>query len=391
MKHFATRSLLVLSLAFLYGLTSGPLRATGFGEEMSTPAPLVWNSEVVDPLGSSGPSLVVDGNDIPHLGYTTNYPGFSDNARYAVWGGAAWDIEIVASSFFVGGPVLAVAGNGTSHLLYHDCNPYSCTAFHAVRAGETWSIDPLSEPSGGTLSIAASDDNSVHAAYREGNVLGQTALYYGHYSGGPWVTDIVESTDVSDFALATTPDGQPHISYQLGDGYTLKHAVRQPDLTWSIEIVDTSTAGLGSYNDVALDQAGNPHIIYQAWNEVKHAYRDGAGWHTETVDTLSPPFPHPALSIAVDALGDVHVSYYDEAASSVKYALRQGDLWRYGPVENAANVTSTSIAVDSLNSPHIAYRYYVDEHDRGIVYVRGTRLEPYSYLPLLRHEPVTAD
>lgn len=391
MKHFAARSFVLLSLSFVFCAAVRPSRATGYGEQSPAPLPIVWSSEVVDPLGSSGPSLVLDGNDIPHLGYGSTHPGFSDSARYAVWNGASWDIEIVDSRWYIGGPVMAVAGDGTVHMLYHDCNPYSCAALHAIRAGDTWSIAPLAAPTGGTLSIVASDDNTVHAAYREGNVVGETALHYGHYSASHWDIGIVESTGVRDLAIAATPDGQPHISYQLDDGYTLKHAVRQPDATWLIEVVDMSLTGLGSSNDIALDSAGNPHVIYQAWNEVRYAYRDGAGWHTETVDTLSPPSPYPALSIAVDGLGDVHVSYHDQAASSVKYALRQGDSWRYGPVASAANVDSSSIAVDSLNTPHIAYLYYVGEYDRGIVYVRGTRLEPFSYLPLLRHDPIAAD
>ena len=52
---------------------------------------------------------------------------------------------------------------------------------------------------------------------------------------------------------------------------------------WNIEIVDSDN---GNYSSLAFDDSGFPHISYydDDNSDLKHAYQDVSGWHTETVD-----------------------------------------------------------------------------------------------------------
>src|SRR4030042_6650605 len=62
-----------------------------------------WNIEVVDPMGEPGDysSIALDGNDYPHMGYTS-IVGMDYNLMHAWWDGSMWNLAPVDSSADVG-------------------------------------------------------------------------------------------------------------------------------------------------------------------------------------------------------------------------------------------------------------------------------------------------
>ena len=121
------------------------------------------------------------------------------------------------------------------------------------------------------------------------------------------------------------------------------------------EVVD-SGGDVGSYNDIAVDSQGNPHIAYyDATNkDLKYAYKDGAGWHVYTIANTVDYGSH--VSIALDKKGNPHISYVDSTNGYLLYAFKDSTGWNHETVDDSGNgVSHTSIAVDTSGNVHIAY------------------------------------
>ena len=79
-----------------------------------------------------------------------------------------------------------------------------------------------------------------------------------------------------------------------------------------------------------LDSAGNPRIGYTLGADMRYAWRDGAGWHSETVD----PSGGDPISMALDSAGNPGISYRDATTGALKYALAS-------PTQPAADFTES--------------------------------------------------
>jgi PKD repeat protein len=71
---------------------------------------------------------------------------------------------------------------------------------------------------------------------------------------------------------------------------------------------------------LALDSAGNPRISYfdDTNDDLKYAWKDGAGWHLETVDAAGKVGQF--TSLALDGAGNPRISYHDRANGDLKFA-----------------------------------------------------------------------
>jgi hypothetical protein len=69
---------------------------------------------------------------------------------------------------------------------------------------------------------------------------------------------------------------------------------------------------------LAIDAAGAVHAVVRD-RSVRYARFDGDEWEIETVDTF-PANDDTDLSLAVDASGGVHISYYDPSEQDLLYA-----------------------------------------------------------------------
>ena len=108
-----------------------------------------------------------------------------------------------------------------------------------------------------------------------------------------------------------------------------------------------------SSRSIAIDKSTNtPHIVYGK-DFLYHAYLTESGWQIETVD-VSPGVGRYA-SIAIDSLGNVHISYYDATNGDLKYATNKLGPWTAIKIDTGNVGMFSSIAVDSNDRVHIAY------------------------------------
>lgn len=196
--------------------------------------------------------------------------------------------------------------------------------------------------------------------------------------GAPWPAE----DEIGSYnSIVIDSNGYPHISYADEENETLKYAYKDAG-GWHITTVDTN---LGTWcvhtgqRAIALDSSGYPHIIYYRHTsppsndrDLKYAYKDGTGWHTEiAVDGVARTGAYAAM--VLDDSDYPHTSYMDSTNGNIGYAYKDGSGWHteIACSYNALSITpGTSIKLDSSGYPHIAYVWIqVTGGNRWVQYV----------------------
>ncbi len=226
-----------------------------------------------------------------------------------------------------------------------------------LEPGDGWQIETVA--AGGWFwdnSLALDSSGRAHIAYYEAM---EGDLRYAVRDGTEWLEETVEEVgDVGKYcSLALDSGGHPHISYCLYDGnqYTcteLRYAFHD-GTDWHVEVVDD--AGVGSYSSLALDAAGQPHISYYDSTEevLKYARYDGSAWHLETVD--NDENAGVGASLALDSRGLPHIAYESHEANGLKYARYDGTEWLFDIIDSGGG-HSASLKIGTDDHPHVGYQ-----------------------------------
>lgn len=142
-------------------------------------------------------------------------------------------------------------------------------------------------------------------------------------------------------------------------------------INWEIEFVDSTPGTGGVYYDfhwcsIALDTNEVPHIVYYKSNKVIHAVHYDTDWQKELVES---GLFYTCFSLIFNKDNNAHLSYYrkDDALNMTYLCYARCDTtgWLIDVVDSIYGIITkdwflsgyygTSIALDTLNLPGIAY------------------------------------
>jgi hypothetical protein len=153
---------------------------------------------------------------------------------------------------------------------------------------------------------------------------------------------------------------------------------------WSSITTVDSSGDVGKHCFLALDSLGNPHISYSDNTNMDLIYArwTGSEWSVETVDSTGIVGGHSSL--ALDSLGNPHISYQDETNYDLKYARWTGSAWNIYTVDlNVFVGFYSSLALDSNDHPHISF---YDQTNGDLKYTQGIWLPPDDSIIILYNE-----
>ncbi|MBN2050691.1 MAG: hypothetical protein JW760_09620 [Spirochaetales bacterium] len=149
----------------------------------------------------------------------------------------------------------------------------------------------------------------------------------------------------------------PGIYYQYHDGT----AWLTPPEHFTDPAPDTFLEG---FSPMALDSSGRPHFVYyledssnpeNSW--VKHAFRDSGSWQTGDIAlTVSGLWAEPR-AFALDGDDDPHFLYVQDD-STLHYTRYTGSAWddTFPPLDlNAETLQEAAFALDDSGTPHVCY------------------------------------
>ena len=193
---------------------------------------------------------------------------------------------------------------------------------------------------------------------RSATLVGAALLASSPAPAEDWSLEIVDDLAVQTTSMAMEDSGRRHISYYDLFPTRLKYAFYDGS-NWPIE-VDDDTFDSGEYSSIAVDAGGNPHISYYGDYQdggLKYAVRNAASstWSVEIVDQGRPQGEY--TSLALDGSGNPRVSYRSigTGTSHLWFASFDGS-WTIEQVESGTRPTDTSLVLDESGNPLIAYR-----------------------------------
>jgi hypothetical protein len=280
--------------------------------------------EPVDTNGGANPSIALDSNDNPHVSYTYS----TAEGVYLMYGsraGSNWTLQTVQFTQNGSGvlePSLRIDPNGVPHIGYVGA---ADTLNYAVWTDSSWKIeiiDPWTEQVVNP-SLALDSDGKPWLSYYDPAV----GLKCVSWTGSGWNKMIVDSAQGvgRESSLALDSNGNPHISYDDDPNGNLKYASWTGSI-WNIQIV-VKNKHISFHSSLVLDSKGNPHISYEdnANGNLMYASWIGSMWNLQIADSIRIAPGDLGVwgfstSLALDATGTAHISYCGYTRNDLKYA-----------------------------------------------------------------------
>ena len=221
--------------------------------------------------------------------------------------------------------------------------------------------------------MAMGPDDVAHVSYYHDHEGVSTDLAYAVQRGDQWETEAAFESGQSGlgYRIAIGPDGRPRMSASnpwAGNG--IEYNVLDDSGNWAVEQIDAGPQSWEDTTSIAIDPLGNPHVSYldAQFNNLALASRSEAGWNVDIVDDESGSGMFSSL--AIDEAGRFHISYLQRTGTTtltgiVKYATVGLDdsSWEIREVGTLRDLSFawpgprkfTSLVVDREGNPWIAY------------------------------------
>ncbi len=309
-----------------------------------------WRYETADPASRVGAfaALGLDAYGRPHTSY---YDEGSQALKYAYRDQTGWQQETVDGGSQVA-PLssLAMDAAGYPHIAYQD-EALSATKY-AYRSAAGWQIETVGDAeltSQHCLSLALDSAGWAHVVFQ-----GAGGLHYARRSSTGWQEEVVPTSSYDYYTLVL--DGNDYPSIGSSNGADL-HIARWTGASWEHE----SLRDMGTGNSLAIDGNGYLHATGTAWvsgepgwPEMRYAYQDAAGWHSEYFD-YTYSYTTGQTSLALDGAGD---AYFTFPGRPVELRLMRSTAggWQQELIDASRDAGRlNALAIGSDDGPRIAY------------------------------------
>lgn len=239
---------------------------------------------------TAAPSLTLDTQDQAHVSYHALYDSKNTKdlgiveIRYATKDPTmGWKTELIEkfnlpqdlvgdSNTFKENSTIGVDSIGQIHAIYR--NPLNGHLKYALRSSEgAWQIEEIEAENSIDVLLKIDSQNRIHVVYRDyENIFLKYAL---KETNKKWEFMTIDSNGYTGYApsLALDSQNRPHVAYSSdAPDFSLKHAVRESDGDWKIDVVDCfSPVYVGWNNSIGVGPKDNIHIVYDFFPLVPEA------------------------------------------------------------------------------------------------------------------------
>ena len=275
--------------------------------------------------------MVIDDNDELHAAYSTN----TGLIVYMHYDGSSWTSTQVTTGAKVGPVGIALDSNNHPHISFTGYDQYCGNGLRlASFDGASWSSNIIESGSnkGCDSAIIIDGNDNAYIAFQDRD---QAKLKFTTNKSGSWITYAPDTGGYNIAypgyysSLAMDDQGQFHIAHYDNDNDDLRYSTGVPNGAWSTDIVDSS-GNTGRNPSIAIDAAGDPHIVYRSWSGWKFKYAtlnpSSPNWQVSTIENhpggSQGDGPGESNSLIIDDGGMMHVAYTDETNGVLRYATK---------------------------------------------------------------------
>jgi hypothetical protein len=321
-----------------------------------------WISEVVDEGGDLDKvsSIVLDDDGNVHIAYFDDYEANNTTRGRLCYANDmdGWNVTVVDDSTAMTGlnPSIALDSAGWVHIAYFDNSVGQKVLKYVNNEGGNWSVPIILLPGtadvGRFSAIAVDGEGTVHIAYY---YQGSKDLMYSNNRQGFWVPESIDNSHSVEgrVSLALNSSGMPQVAYYNDDG--LMYAKRNAT-SWGSTMLDANNE-LGGGISLFIDAQDQSYITYH--NEdltlLKYINNVGGEWNNATI-IASDGDVGADSAISVDQNGDEHIAYVESTGDgTLNYVERRSGIWMFQSVDVEGCGDRISMAMDAMGRAHVSY------------------------------------
>ncbi len=274
-------------------------------------------------------------DDTIELVYTTN-------------AGGTWSSEVLATSWELAAPQIAVDGQGYVHICYHMA---SGDLAYFTNNGGSWTGSTIVgdvHTSNGQIYVKGKDQvGIVYSDDTNGLLMSATS------AGGAWSKQTIDE-GASSYSLALTPGEHKnvHLCY-MGPNNMFKYATTKGDQWYSEPILG---GGMASNYQIAAGPGEKAHVVYvdDVDGDLKYTTNAEGAWTSHIIDQSGDV---GNCEIAVGSSGEVHIGF-NYPYGDLIYATNSDGSWTTHVVEHTeiGVLSSGPILIGPEGKVHIAYQ-----------------------------------